>query len=206
MNFDKPYNMSAISLEELKQLQAGILALANTDPTRYYILDEHNKPIEMNDGVIEWTRWHDAHKEQVWVGQETFTNNGDEIKVSTRFFGTLFNGQQCFWETVVFVNGSLALEKRHERYQDAQEGHQHARDQYREIIYPQQVETPENVVLDALDYDNLALMINEKLLGYMWDQEQGNDPHLDAVKYWEGLSKKLIPLMRHKVELRIAHE
>jgi hypothetical protein len=203
MDINKLYSMSAISLEELKQLQDGILALVNADPTLYYILDEHNTPVEMNDGVIEWTRWHETHKEQVWIGQESFTNNGDEIKVSTRFFGTIFEGQQCFWETVVFVNGSIATEKRHERYQDALEGHQHALEQYREIIHLHKIEPLESVVLEPDEYDTLILLLNANIIEHVRRQELGEAIEQSGIDRLRTLSQKLVLFTRHRIELRI---
>ncbi len=173
----------------------------------YYTLDEHNNPVAIGENVLQWTAWHGEHLEQVWIGQEKFTNNGDEIEVSTRFFGTDFEGQRCMWETIVFVNGSIAIEKRYERYQDAQEGHQHELGQYREIIHLQRIEPPESLVLEPNEYDTLVLLLNTDIVEHMKQQELGVAIlEQSGIDYLKALSKKLIPFMRHKVELRVAND
>lgn len=95
----------------------------------YFVLNDENVPVSVGENVLKWSDWHGKNIERVSVGNDTV---GD-FEVSTRFFGTDFEGLVCLWESMVFFEQMPIheLSQRYGTYGQAVEGHKQVVEQCR---------------------------------------------------------------------------
>ena len=92
--------------------------------SRWYILDDNNKPVEAED-IKKYVDWEEANPEKRIVKQEHI---GD-VYVSTVFLGLnhAWNSPiPMLWETMIFGGEHDQYMDRYTSYEDAVEGHQTA--------------------------------------------------------------------------------
>ena len=97
----------------------------------YWGVDEAGIPYPLK-GVEDWWKFHHEHSDRISVQyNEWNTEQGEEVMVSTKFFGTdistAHHPQRCMFETAIFLDHILQGYMRIETRTLAEECHQAAK-------------------------------------------------------------------------------